>query len=151
MSRERDKLVTEQSIAPRWRWTALPAATRQRRLPLLPHRPPVNARSPRAETSSHQLASRRLSRRSGRANGIRHLRRKCLRHREAQGEARRRRALLLSGALRLPSGQPKHGVPMVNTASFPSGGALVVRGARGGGLRGEARAKNTHSSIEFMP
>jgi len=40
---------------------------------------------------------------------------------------------------------------MVNTASFPSGGALVVRGARGGGLRGEARAKNTHSSIKFMP
>jgi hypothetical protein len=32
---------------------------------------------------------------------------------------------------------------MVNTASFPSGGALVVRGARGRGLLGEARAKNT--------
>jgi hypothetical protein len=32
---------------------------------------------------------------------------------------------------------------MVNMASFPSGGALVVRGARGRGLRGEARAKNT--------
>ena len=76
---------------------------------------------------------------------------KCLRHREAQREARRRRALLLSGALRFPSGQLKHGEPMVNTASFSSGGALVVRGARAGGLRGEARAKNTHSSIKFMP
>ena len=31
----------------------------------------------------------------------------------------------------------------MNMASFPSGGALVVRGARGRGLRGEARAKNT--------
>jgi len=31
-------LVTQQSIAPRWRWTAFPAATRQRRIPLLPHR-----------------------------------------------------------------------------------------------------------------
>ena len=39
MSRGREKLVTEQPIAPRWRWTALPAATRQRRLPLLPCRP----------------------------------------------------------------------------------------------------------------
>ena len=39
MSRGREKLVTEQPIAPRWRWTALPAATRQRRLPLLPRRP----------------------------------------------------------------------------------------------------------------
>ena len=36
MSRGREKLVTEQPIAPRWRWTALPAATRQRRLPLRP-------------------------------------------------------------------------------------------------------------------
>jgi hypothetical protein len=29
----------ELNIAPRWRWTALPAATRPRRLPLFPRRP----------------------------------------------------------------------------------------------------------------
>ena len=32
------RLVTEQPIAPRWRWTALPAVTRPRRLRLLPRR-----------------------------------------------------------------------------------------------------------------
>jgi hypothetical protein len=39
VSREREKLVTERSIAPRWHWTALPAAMRPRRLPLLLRRP----------------------------------------------------------------------------------------------------------------
>ena len=39
----------------------------------------------------------------------------------------------------------RRGEPMVNTASFPSGGALVVRGAREARFAREARAKNTVS------
>jgi hypothetical protein len=106
--------------------------------------PPSSTRDRRErEPRATSWRTRRPSRRSGRANDPRDLRRKCLRHREAQREAWRRRALLLSGALRFPSGQPKHGEPMLNTASFLGGGALAVRGARGRGLRGEARAKNT--------
>ena len=145
MSRGREKLVTEQPSAPRWRWTALPAATRQRRLPFLPRRP-LRKRAIAASGNLEPPADVLADSRDALAGRIvqSDLRRNSLRHREAQREARRRRAWLLSGALRFPSGQPKHGEPMVNTASFPSGGALDVRGARGRGLRGEARAKNTN-------
>jgi hypothetical protein len=106
-----------------------PPSTRDRRV-----------RKPRATTS---WRTRRLSRRSGWANGSRDLRLKCLRHREAQREARRRRALLLSGVLRCPSGQPKHGEPMVDTVSSQAQVRSWSTAHEDRGLRGEARAENT--------
>jgi hypothetical protein len=147
VSRGREKLVTEQSIAPRWRWTALPAANASVPPPPPSRRPSVNTRERRErKPRATSWRIRRLVTTLCRVNGPRDLRPKCLRHREASArlrEARRRRALHFSGALRFPSGQPTHGKPMVNTASFPSGGALVVHGARGPWFAGEARAKNT--------
>jgi len=68
---------------------------------------------------------------------------KCLRHREAQREVRRRPALLLSDALRFVSGEPMHREPMVNTASSQAEVRSSSAAHEDRGWRGEARAKST--------
>jgi len=144
----------------RWRWTALPAATRPRRLSILPRRPRSERRERRERIRrATSRCTRRLYATQWAGEGQAAHCPTCLRHREAQREARRRRTLLPSGAFRFPplgstEARRAHGeqcvFPRRRCARRPRRTCTAARGAKHV-LRTHNRVGNSYTFSFFIP